>query len=703
MYASGRGGKIRFDRRMGALAAATAAVAVWMCDSRAATIRDDTPDSDYTSLGAESQYAASGYIWVNLNNGTGVAASGTLIAPGWVLTAAHVVTQNDTTSFPTYAPSQISFGQGATAPYPGANSVAAVDVESGWSYNLNQGNDLALIELSSPVTSVAPATLYKSSLGTELGQVATIVGYGDTGTGLTGYSNTSYGTRRGIQNDLDAFGGQTVVGGTGTHYSLGQYSSNLMFTDFDQPNNPSASIMGGTTPLPLEGCSCPGDSGGGVFLSAGGTTYLAGVTDFVGAFNSQPINGEYGNINGYTRIDVSDSMSFIDSVLAVACTWSAGGGGSWATPGDWTGNNIPQFAGATANFTSALNSSSTVTLDDTWTVGTINFNNSHSYTIAIGGGGVLVLDGGSTNSAVNDSGGTHIISAAVTLNTNTTITVTNSTDSVQISGSIGGAGALTMAGSGNLVLDAANNYSGTTTVTGGTLVAAASQALPTGNTVTIGVAGKIKFASNTGAETLSSLTVNTGGILDLTNNSLLIDYSGSDPISTIAGYIKSGYNGGHWNGPGIMSTAAQTKTNGLSYGLGYADGKDGRVAGLSSGQIEVMYTLLGDAKLAGTVNGPDLAILAANFNQSFTGWDQGDFNYDGFVNGPDLADLAANFNQGDSGAASAGDVAALEAFAAANGVSLPISNVPEPASASIVVAASIGFLAARRARRRPTE
>ncbi|MGD0389082.1 MAG: PEP-CTERM sorting domain-containing protein, partial [Tepidisphaeraceae bacterium] len=126
-------------------------------------------------------------------------------------------------------------------------------------------------------------------------------------------------------------------------------------------------------------------------------------------------------------------------------------------------------------------------------------------------------------------------------------------------------------------------------------------------------------------------------------------------------------------------------------------------AGLAAGQIEVSYTLLGDAKLEGTVNGPDLSILAANFNQSFTAWDQGDFQYDGIVNGPDLAELAANYNQGDSGAASAGDVAALEAFAAANGVSLPSSslsqsNVPEPASMGLFALSAIGILARRRRR-----
>jgi len=642
MSASGRGGQIRTDRRMRALAAATAAVAVWICDSRAATIRDDTPDSDYTSLGAESQYAASGFIWVNLGNGTGNFGSGTLIAPDWVLTAAHIVT-NDTSGYPSYAPSQISFGQGATQEFPGSESVAAVYVEPGWSFNSDQSDDLALIELSTPVTNVTPAPLYKSSLGTETGQVATIVGYGATGTGLTGYSTPSYGTRRGIENDVDAFGGQIVTDGNGVQHSLGQFTSNLMFTDFDQPNNPSASAMGGTTPLTREGCSCPGDSGGGLFLTVGGSTYLAGVTDIVGAYSGQTINGEYGNFNGYTRVAISSSMNFITSTLDTTVTWNNMGAGS-------------------------------PTNGQTWDTTNNNWNNQIS--AAVYGNGAQVT--------FNDTNNSHY---AVTLNTTVSpgsITVNNSSNNYTIGGTgkIVDAGAFTKSGADTLTLDTALSV-GSMSITGGTLKLAT------------GVSGGSGPAPTSPID-LTSLSIAGSSVLDINNDHLIITYTSSDPITTIAGYIKSGYNGGAWNGPGIISSAAQTKTAGLFYGVGYADGNDHVVAGLSSGQIEVAYTLLGDANLDGLVNGSDFNILAANFNQSITGWDQGDFNYDGLVNAADFNELAANFNQGISGAASAGNIAALDAFAAANGLSLPTSSVPEPASAAMLVMAGLGILTRRR-------
>ena len=212
--------------------------------------------------------------------------------------------------------------------------------------------------------------------------------------------------------------------------------------------------------------------------------------------------------------------------------------------------------------------------------------------------------------------------------------------------------------------------------------------------------GQTALASNGGVSQVGSLTISGSGTLDIANNSLFITYgSGSDPITTIAGYIATGYNGGAWNGPGIISSVALTPTNGLYYGVGYADGKDDVVAGLTSGQIEVKYTLLGDANLDGLVNGVDFNILAANFNQSITGWDQGDFNYDGLVNATDFNELAANFNQGVSGAdVSAGDVAALDTFAVANGLSLPTSSVPEPATGSVTLLTGLGLISRRRRR-----
>ncbi|MGD0767798.1 MAG: autotransporter-associated beta strand repeat-containing protein [Tepidisphaeraceae bacterium] len=310
----------------------------------------------------------------------------------------------------------------------------------------------------------------------------------------------------------------------------------------------------------------------------------------------------------------------------------------------------------------------------TWDTANSNWNNGTSATTYADGALVTF----------NDTNNSHYAVTLASTVSPGSVTVNNSLGNYTITGAggkIADVGAFTKSGSGTLTLGTALSV-GSMSITAGTLKLATGVSGGSGPAITSPI-------------DLTSLSITGNGVLDVNNNHVIITYGASDPFSTIAGYIKSGYNGGGWNGPGIISSAALTPTNGLLYGLGYADGADGLVSGLASGQIEVAYTLLGDANLDGLVNAADFTILAANFNQPVTGWDQGDFNYDGLVNAADFTDLAANFNQSDSGAASSGDVAALDAFAAANGL---LSAVPEPGSASLcVLLASAGLM--RRMRR----
>ncbi len=264
-----------------------------------------------------------------------------------------------------------------------------------------------------------------------------------------------------------------------------------------------------------------------------------------------------------------------------------------------------------------------------------------------------------------------------------------------------------------------NNSTGNYTISGAGKIDTASLAMSGAGTSTIGTAltassvtissGTLRLGagasggtgpSATSAVNISSLSITGNGNLDINNNHVIVTYGSSDPIAAIAAYVASGYNGGAWNGPGIVSSAARYPTNGYLYGVGFADGADNIVSGLSSGEIELAYTLLGDANLDGSVNGSDFSILAANFGLGVTNWDQGNFLYGSSVNGSDFSALAANFGQGDSGGAVAvtpADVAALDAFAAANGLSSPtFASVPEPASVALLTIAGATILGRRR-------
>ena len=253
-----------------------ASLAVNPSSTRGSTIRDDVPDSEYTDLAANAAYDAVG-TFVDTGGYTGC---GILIAPDWVLTAGHVT---DIASSGTFTVDGNSYS---------ANQLVT---DPAWTGNVFAGGDFGLAHLSTPVTSVTPVMLYTGSA--EFGQVATWVGYGFTGTGLTGYQTSLGNQKRAFQNVLD-----------------GNFNnpSQLLGSDFDNPNSAANNVWGDATPLPLEGCVAPGDSGGGVFITIDSQDYLAGVISFVASTGGSQ-NSVYGNLSGAGR--VSAAIPWIDSVV----------------------------------------------------------------------------------------------------------------------------------------------------------------------------------------------------------------------------------------------------------------------------------------------------------------------------------------------------------------------------------------------------
>ena len=235
---------------------------------------------------------------------------------------------------------------------------------------------------------------------------------------------------------------------------------------------------------------------------------------------------------------------------------------------------------------------------------------------------------------------------AVTLNTTVnpaSVVFNNSSGNYTISGtgSIGGTGSLTKSGIGTVTLSTANTYSGGTNVSAGLLLieptSSTTSALPKGALSISG--GEVQLAPNvTQGQPVGECSRHRTD--QQCEHHVAVDhrhrYAGhrqqphhhrlqrrADPIASIAAWIASGaYAGGTtitWTGTGITSSAAATQFRQLMASVMRIQPIRAIRRGWSDhGQIEIMYTLLGDANLDGKVNGTDFNLMATNFNQAVT-------------------------------------------------------------------------------------
>jgi hypothetical protein len=149
----------------------------------------------------------------------------------------------------------------------------------------------------------------------------------------------------------------------------------------------------------------------------------------------------------------------------------------------------------------------------------------------------------------------------------------------------------------------------------------------------------------------TGLSVTGAGQIDLFQEEMIVDYTGPSPIEHVRQRVGSGYNGGAWNGTGIVSSNAAA---GSTTAVGYAESSDlftsfpATFAGQSVDSTAVLlkYTYYGDANLDGNVNLNDFGRLAANFGQTNRRWSQGNFDFDNDVDLADFGKLAATFGRG---------------------------------------------------------
>jgi chymotrypsin len=244
----------------------------------AIVIRDDVDDAKYRVPASEFPALAD-------LHGEG---HGVLIAPRWVVTAAHAaqIRQITINGIPRDV-KRLVLHPGHKMPSQRLLDQALAT----WDWTLLRvllasSDDIALIELTEPVTDVAPAAINKS--GDEFDQVVKIMGKGAAGNGVTGYEfSDSHRTElRRAYNKITSADGRWLC------------------YIFDKPSDA----------LPLEGGSGSGDSGGPILIQTEKDWILAGLTSWSDPQSAIRTPGRYGQISCNVRL--SHYSDWIESIIS---------------------------------------------------------------------------------------------------------------------------------------------------------------------------------------------------------------------------------------------------------------------------------------------------------------------------------------------------------------------------------------------------
>jgi hypothetical protein len=155
-------------------------------------------------------------------------------------------------------------------------------------------------------------------------------------------------------------------------------------------------------------------------------------------------------------------------------------------------------------------------------------------------------------------------------------------------------------------------------------------------TVSSGTLRVIPDCSSAATSKVQTLSVASGAAVDLTNNDLIIDYTGSSPASSIQSMI--------------VDSRLRSSMQDSHHTLGYADNTAASLSSfgglpVDSTSVLVGFTFFGDSDLNKQVDLADLTALAQHW-QLPSVWTDGDFNYDGTVDIADLWLLAPNWQAG---------------------------------------------------------
>ncbi|HEY7091248.1 MAG TPA: PEP-CTERM sorting domain-containing protein [Tepidisphaeraceae bacterium] len=299
---------------------------------------------------------------------------------------------------------------------------------------------------------------------------------------------------------------------------------------------------------------------------------------------------------------------------------------------------------------------------------------------------------------------------------NTGLSADYGTGSAAFTGNFVGGGSVVIGGAGagqdhTVTWMGNNTLAGGVTVAQGTLIAKNLRGGPItvadpgavgGGVSKLQIAASVTPNDPAATSVTTALTIQGAGQVDLTNNSMIVDYTG--PVGTLVSDTRNQLR------TGSLSSSVTDATHKLGYGdnaLLHKSTFAGQSVDTSS--VLIKYTYAGDADLDGDADGVDIGTWATNFTGELGGagsavWTQGDWDYDGDVDGVD-AGLWAQAFTGELGGAGLGSLVVddpnIAPGAAAILRGMGITVVPEPATITGLLA-GIGAAAmtGRRDRRR---